>query len=92
MCPPLRGWAPYSRRLSASTDLFAGYTYWRTERRGEEPRKTPYVEVGLRQRFDGLPAIPGLGGSISGVVFAADENLDGVDDGTPVTAEVELDR
>ena len=31
----------YSRRLSASTDVFAGYTYWRTERRGEEPRELP---------------------------------------------------
>jgi hypothetical protein len=81
----------YSRRLRASTDIFAGYTYWRTERRGEEPRDTPFVEVGLRQRFDELPSLPGLGGgTISGVVFA-DEDLDGASDGTPVVAEVELD-
>lgn len=81
----------YSRRLTGSTDLFAGYTWWRTERRGEEPRTTPIVDVGIRQRFDGLPSILGNGsGTISGVVFA-DEDLDGVSDGKPVVAEVELD-
>lgn len=79
----------YSRRLSGSTDFFAGYTYLRTERRGEEARETPYVEAGIRQRFDGLPSL-GLGGTISGVVFA-DEDLDGLSDGTPVVAEVDLD-
>lgn len=81
----------YSRRLTASTDFFAGYTWWRTERSGEEARDTPFFEAGLRQRFDSLPSLPGLGGgSISGAVFA-DENLDGASDGTPVVAEVELD-
>jgi cell division septation protein DedD len=81
----------YSRRLTGSTDLFAGYTYWSTERRGEEPRNTPFVELGVRQRFDGLPSLlGGSGGNISGVVFA-DEDLDGVSDGTTVAAEVELD-
>ncbi|HYO76987.1 MAG TPA: SPOR domain-containing protein [Thermoanaerobaculia bacterium] len=81
----------YSRRIAEATDLFAGYTYWRTERRGDEARVTPHVEVGVRQRFDGLPSLLGNGnGTISGVVFA-DEDLDGVSDGTPVMAEVELD-
>jgi cell division septation protein DedD len=79
----------YSRSITASTDLFAGYTYWRTERTGEEPRNTPYVEVGVRQRFDGLPSFGGSG-TISGIVFS-DEDLDGASDGTPVVAEVELD-
>jgi cell division septation protein DedD len=81
----------YSRRIAAATDVFAGYTYWRTERRGEDARITPHVEVGVRQRFDGLPSLLGNGhGMISGVVFA-DEDLDGASDGTPVVAEVELD-
>lgn len=76
----------YSRRLSASTDAFAGYTYWRSNE-----RSTRFVEAGLRHRFDALPSLPGLGrGTISGVVFA-DEDLDGASDGTPVVAEVELD-
>jgi len=83
----------YSRRLTASTDVFAGYTWWRTERTGEEARETPYLEAGLRRRFDSLPSLPsfsGSGGTISGVVFL-DENLDGASDGAPVIAEVELD-
>jgi cell division septation protein DedD len=79
----------YSRRITASTDVFAGYTYWRTERTGQEPRNTPYVEAGVRQRFDTLPSFGGSG-TISGVVFA-DEDLDGASDGRAVMAEVELD-
>ncbi|HEX2062748.1 MAG TPA: SPOR domain-containing protein, partial [Thermoanaerobaculia bacterium] len=80
----------YSRRLTAATDLYASYTWWRTVTAGEEPHDTPFLEIGLRQRFDGLPSLPGFGGTISGEVFV-DENLDGVDDGTPVVAEVVLD-
>jgi hypothetical protein len=85
------GTLTYSRRLSGSTDVFAGYTYWRTERRGQEPRDTPFVELGVRQRFDGMPSLlGGSGGNIAGVVFA-DEDLDGISDGSAVAAEVELD-
>jgi hypothetical protein len=80
----------YSRRITAATDIFAGYTYWRTERRGQEAIEQPYVEVGVRQRFDGVPSFGGGNGTISGVVFA-DEDLDGTSDGTGVIAEVELD-
>ncbi|MDQ3280683.1 MAG: SPOR domain-containing protein [Acidobacteriota bacterium] len=81
----------YSRRLTEGTDLFAGYSYWRSERRGERAQTTPMVEVGLRRQFDGLPGMFGGGsGAISGVVFA-DEDLDGVSDGTPVAALVDLD-
>lgn len=80
----------YARRITAATDIFAGYTYWRTERRGQDAMVQPYVEVGVRQRFDGVPSFGGGNGTISGVVFA-DEDLDGTSDGTGVIAEVELD-
>lgn len=81
----------YSRRITAATDVFAGYSYWRTDRRGMQGAiEQPFVEAGLRQRFDGLPSVFGGTGSISGVVFA-DEDLDGKSDGTGVAADVELD-
>ena len=85
----------YSRRITAAMDLFAGYTYWRTERRGfdagaQRTTEQPFVEAGLRQRFDGVPSFGGGSGTISGVVFA-DEDLDGTSDGAGVAADVELD-
>lgn len=81
----------YSRRIAGATDLFAGYTYWRTERRGIDAVVQPYVEVGVRQSFNGVPSLGGGGnGTISGVVFV-DEDLDGTSDGTGMVAEVELD-
>lgn len=77
----------YSRRLTASTDVFASYSYWRTERRGQEADVQPIVEAGVRHQFNGVS----LGsGRITGVVFA-DEDLDGRGDGTGVAAVVELD-
>lgn len=80
----------YARRLTASTDLFASYSYWRTESRDGATRVQPFAEVGVRQRFDRLPdAIAGTG-TISGVVFA-DEDLDGRSDGSGIDAVVELD-
>jgi len=78
----------YSRRITASTDVFASYAYWRTERRGQEANIQPVVEAGVRQRLDGFGG--GGSGSISGIVFA-DEDLDGRNDGTGVAAMVELD-
>lgn len=80
----------YSRRLTGSADVFASWSYWRTERRGEDPVVQPFVEVGVRQRFDGLPSFLDGTGAISGVVFA-DEDLDGASDGNGVRAVVELD-
>jgi hypothetical protein len=78
----------WSRRLTASADVFASYSYWRTERRGLEAQTQPFVEVGVRQRFDGLPSIGS--GTITGVVFA-DEDLDGKSDGTGIAAIIEVD-
>ncbi|MEO8380322.1 MAG: SPOR domain-containing protein [Acidobacteriota bacterium] len=80
----------YSRRMTSAIDLFAGVTYWRTERRGVDADVRRYFEAGVRGRFDGAPLLGGGRGTISGVVFA-DEDLDGVSDGTGVVAEVELD-
>lgn len=80
----------YSRRLTASADVFASWSYWRTERRGQEAVVQPFVELGVRQRFDGLPSFLDGTGSISGIVFA-DDDLDGASDGSGVRAVVELD-
>jgi hypothetical protein len=80
-----------SRRLTDATDVFASYSWWKTQRRGSEAIVQPLVEAGVRHRFDGVPSwVPSYGG-ISGAVFV-DENLDGVSDGSGVgDAEVELD-
>ncbi|HEX2833382.1 MAG TPA: carboxypeptidase regulatory-like domain-containing protein [Thermoanaerobaculia bacterium] len=78
----------WSRRLTASADVFASYSYWRTERRGFEADTQPFVEAGIRQRFDGFPTIGT--GTIRGVVFA-DEDLDGKSDGSGVVAVIDVD-
>lgn len=80
----------YSRSLTASTDVFASYSHWRTERRGSEPHDQPFIEAGVRQRFDGLPSIIGGTGTISGTVYV-DDDLDGRSDGQGVVALIELD-
>ncbi|HYH08765.1 MAG TPA: SPOR domain-containing protein [Thermoanaerobaculia bacterium] len=79
----------YARRLTASADVFASYSWWRTER-GEEARVQPVAEIGVRQHFDGMPSLFAGSGTISGAVFV-DEDLDGRSDGTGVAAELELD-
>jgi hypothetical protein len=80
----------YSRRLTASADVFASWSYWQTERRGQETTAQPFVELGVRQRFDGLPSFLEGTGTIAGIVFA-DEDLDGQSDGSGVRAVVSLD-
>lgn len=80
----------YSRALGIHTDVFASYSYWRTERQGQDAQAEPFLEAGVRHRFDGLPSIGGSG-AIRGVIFV-DENLNGVSDGSGVAdAEIELD-
>jgi hypothetical protein len=80
----------YSRRISSATDVFAGYTYWQNKRRGQNADLQRYAEIGVRQRFDGVPSFGGNHGTISGTVFA-DEDLDGVSDGSGLSAQVDLD-
>ncbi len=75
----------YAQRLTGATDIFASYSYWHTDHGSE-----PFAEIGIRQRFDGLPSMLAGKGTISGVVFV-DEDMDGRSDGTGVAAEVELD-
>jgi hypothetical protein len=80
----------YARALTAATDVFASYSYWRTERNGQDAQVQPFLEAGVRHRFDGLPSSAG-GGAIRGTVFI-DEDLDGISDGAGVAnAEIELD-
>lgn len=80
----------YSRGVSASTDVFASWSWWRSQTRGQEARVQPVAEIGIRQRFDGLPAIFARSGTITGIVFM-DDDLDGVSDGAVAGAELELD-
>jgi len=77
-----------SRRLTASSDIFASYSWWRTDRNDVRTVR-PIVEAGIRYRFDSLPSF-GLRGSITGSVVL-DENLDGEADGVLAGAEIELD-
>lgn len=78
----------YSRRVTASADVFAAYSWWRTERRGETALVQPVFEIGIRGQFDGAPAFGRR--TISGIVYA-DEDLDGRSDGAGVAAVLELD-
>ena len=80
----------YSRRLSGATDVFASYTYWRTQTSNADAYVQPFIELGVRHRFDDVPSF-GSGGTIAGVVFL-DEDLDGTSDGRGIAeAEIELD-
>lgn len=81
----------YSQRLSAESEIFAGYGYSRMRTNGTTAVNDGYFEVGIRHSFDGLGALLPSFGSISGTVFA-DEDLDGESDGHGVPdAVVTLD-
>jgi hypothetical protein len=80
----------YSRRLTATSDAFVSWSYWRTDTAAGAARVEPFFELGVRGRLDRLPAFAGGLGTISGLVFL-DEDLDGRSDGIGVAAEVELD-
>jgi hypothetical protein len=80
-----------SRRLTASTDVFASYSYWVTKTAGGSSVAQPGLQLGIRHDFDGIPSLlPGGHGAITGTVFL-DEDIDGVPDGRVADAEVELD-
>ena len=80
-----------SRRLTDATDIFASLSYWTTRIAGRDAVVQPIAEIGIRHRFDQLPSLPGMSGSISGTVFL-DENLDGKTDGSGIAgAEVRVD-
>jgi hypothetical protein len=79
----------YSRRLTRTTDLFASYSWWTSERRGIPVRNQPSFELGLRRQFSAFPSFGGSG-DITVSVFL-DDDLDGRADGTPLVAEVDVD-
>jgi hypothetical protein len=66
----------YSRRLFGATDVYGSYSWWRTTLPSRQYDKTAF-EIGLRQRFDGVPELLRRGGAIEGVVFL-DPELRGV--------------
>ena len=65
----------YSRRLLQTTDLYASYTWWRTGLLSLHSDRTAY-ELGVRQRFDGVPRFLQRSGTIEGAVFL-DPNMRG---------------
>jgi len=58
----------YSRRVLSQTDLFGSLSMWRGGARAFE-QEGKSVEVGVRQRFDGMPAMLQGRTTIEGVVF-----------------------
>lgn len=79
----------YSRRLFGATDVHGSYSWWRTALPGATYENTAF-EIGVRQRFDGLPEILRRGGTIEGVVFL-DPELRGVrTQGAEMIAGVEV--
>lgn len=61
----------YSRRVFEATDVYGSFTLWRSGFLTRDTR-TAY-EVGVRQRFDGVPRFLQRSGTIEGVVFADPE-------------------
>jgi len=62
----------YSQRLTGSTDVYAGVSRLTTQTNGRGASAEHFVEAGIRQSFDDLPAFRSAG-TISGIVFADDE-------------------
>jgi len=58
----------YSRRILAQTDVFGSFSVWRGGARAFE-QEGKSLEVGVRQRFDGMPAMLQGRTTIEGVVF-----------------------
>ena len=62
------GTLSYSRRVLAQTDLFGSLSWWRSGARPFE-QDGRSIELGFRQRFDGMPAFLQRRGTIDGIVF-----------------------
>jgi hypothetical protein len=79
----------YSRRLFGATDVYGSWSWWRTMLPSATYENTAF-EIGVRQRFDGLPGILRRGGTIEGTVFL-DPELRGVrTQGSGMIADVEI--
>jgi hypothetical protein len=78
----------YSRRLDALTDVYAGFTVWRSDRDEQQ-----FVEAGVRKQFDRFPEVfsTSRGGTIAGVVFADDAATGEYDRTQRGIANVELE-
>ena len=76
----------YSRRFLAATDLYGALTLWRS---GPLPaRNQTAYEVGIRQRFDGVPRLLQRSGTIDGIVFLDPEMSGARGEGTAPVADV----
>ncbi|MGA8809440.1 MAG: SdrD B-like domain-containing protein, partial [Thermoanaerobaculia bacterium] len=75
----------YTRRLLASTDIYASYSRWRTSIESRSVDGSA-VEAGVRHRFDGLPQFLQRAGTIEGIVFLDPEQR-GVADPTTTPLE-----
>jgi hypothetical protein len=79
----------YSRRLFGATDLQGSWSWWRTALQSGTYDNNAF-EIGVRQRFDGVPDILRRGGTIEGVAFL-DPELRGVrTQGAGIVAGVEI--
>jgi hypothetical protein len=70
----------YSRRVLAATDLYGSYSRW-TTRIGSLKETGTSVEVGVQQKFSGLPSFLQRSGTIEGFAFL-DPEMRGVRDQT----------
>jgi hypothetical protein len=82
----------WSRRITATTDVFATASVWQIEQTGMPARSLQSIDGGIRQRFNGVPSLLGGSGTIRGTVFI-DDDITGIASGrsTLEGAEVELD-
>ena len=71
----------YTRRLMASTDIYASYSRWRTSFASRSIDGSS-VEAGVRHRFDGLPQFLQRSGTIEGIVFLDPQQRGVVNDTT----------
>jgi len=77
------GTLSYSRRVLAQTDAFASVSVWRGGARAFE-QQGKSIEAGVRQRFDGVPAMLQRHVAIEGVVFLDPEMRGSVTGATPL--------
>jgi len=68
----------YSRRITGTTDVQASLSTWTTKIGATPATRDRAVDVGIRKRFDEMPALGG--GTISGMVFQ-DEEMNGAPGG-----------
>jgi SPOR domain/Pilus formation protein N terminal region len=79
----------YTHRFGTATDIYGSYSSWRRGLVAHAVTGTAF-EIGVRQRFDGMPRFLQRGGTINGVVFL-DPEMRGVrGSGTTAVADIGL--